>query len=143
MTVAMILKAKGSAVETAKADLKVLEAVRRLREKRIGAVVVVDAKGVPVGVFSERDVVRALGMDGAAALDKPVEAYMSAPVHSCRMGDTVDELMSQMTDRRIRHLPVIEDGKLIGIVSIGDVVKHRIAEAELQAQALKDYIATG
>jgi len=143
MTVAQILKDKGTAVTTMQAGQTVCEAAALLRRERIGAVVVVDARHAVAGVFSERDVVRALSEAGHEALDRPIRDFMSVDVVTCRMSDTIDMLMSSMTGRRIRHLPVVEEGRLCGIVSIGDVVKRRIADAEAEASMLKQYVAGG
>jgi CBS domain-containing protein len=104
---------------------------------------VVDTGGQPIGILSERDIVRAVAQGGAAALTRSVESTMSRPIVTCSETDTIDEVMAQMTARRFRHLPVIEGGKLAGIVSIGDVVKHRIAETEMEAAAMRAYITTG
>lgn len=141
MRVVNILREKGEAVFTAPEGVTMREACRILSEKRVGAIVVVDAAGTAAGILSERDVIRALGEVGDSALDAPISAYMTREVVSCCYQDTVDGLMSVMTNRRIRHIPVIEEGRLRGLVSIGDVVKRRIAETELEAEALKAYIA--
>lgn len=141
MRVVNILREKGEAVFTAPDSVTMREACRILAEKRVGAIVVVDAAGAAEGILSERDVIRALGEVGDSALDAPISAYMTREVVSCCYQDTVDGLMTVMTNRRIRHIPVIEEGRLRGLVSIGDVVKRRIAETELEAEALKAYIA--
>jgi CBS domain-containing protein len=117
------------------------EAVRTLSEKRIGAVVVTGADGALVGILSERDIIRALGANGAAALDMPVSRAMTAKVVTCRPQTSMDELMEMMTSGRFRHVPIVENGKIAGIVSIGDVVKHRVAEIEAESRAMRDYIA--
>jgi CBS domain-containing protein len=143
MLVRSLLKGKGSEVFTVSADISVLEAARVLREKRIGAVIVCDGTGTIIGVLSERDIVRSLAEKGQAALDGAVADLMTRDVKTCGLDDSIDEIMGLMTGRRFRHVPVVDAGKLVGIVSIGDVVKHKIAEAELEAQSLKDYIATG
>lgn len=141
MTVALILKAKGNAVFTIEPTRVLSEAVQILCERKIGAVIVTDAKGKPEGILSERDIVAALGNGGREALMRPVKDFMSSPVITCARGDSVEELMERMTDRRIRHLPVVEQGRLVGIVSIGDVVKRRIAETEFEANSMREYIA--
>lgn len=143
MHVASILKMKGQAVETVRVDATLMTAVKRLSSKRIGAVVVTDKAGEIVGIVSERDIVHTLAKDGVAALEWPVSEIMTRDVLTCTAGDTIDELMSRMTARRCRHLPVVSDGALAGIISIGDVVKHHIAEVEMEAMAMRDYIATG
>lgn len=143
MHVAAILREKGRAVETAGPDVAVMEVARRLSAKKIGAIVITHSDGSVAGIVSERDIIRALAAEGAASLEWPVSNVMTRNVHSCREGDTIDRLMSMMTTRRFRHLPVIEDGALCGIVSIGDVVKHHVAEVEMEATAMRDYITTG
>jgi len=143
MLVRSLLKGKGGEVFTVGPDISVLDAARELNEKRIGAVIVCDGDGAIVGVLSERDIVRSLAEKGEEALKGTVGDLMTRDVKTCGLDDTIDEIMGLMTGRRFRHVPVIDGGKLVGIVSIGDVVKHKIAEAELEAQSLKDYIATG
>lgn len=143
MHVAAILSDKGRAVETVRPDTKMMDVVRKLAAKRIGAVVVTDRKGAVTGILSERDIIRALATDGIDSLEWPVAEVMTRDVLTCRDADTIDHLMSMMTARRFRHLPVVNDGALSGIVSIGDVVKHHIAEVEMEASAMRDYIATG
>jgi len=140
MHVEAILREKGRAVETVTAELKLGAVVQRLASKRIGAVVVCDARGDVAGVVSERDIVRALAERGQEALELTAGEVMTRNVIICRETDTIDVLMSRMTTGRFRHLPVVEDGRLVGIVSIGDVVKHRVAEVELEASAMRDYI---
>jgi len=141
MHVAKILEFKGRSVETIDIGASVLDVTRRLSDKRIGAVVVLDAHRDIVGIVSERDLVRALAQHAGAALGLSAGDVMSADVVTCRESDTIDELMHTMTARRIRHLPVVEGGQLVGIVSIGDVVKHHTAEVEFEATAMRDYIA--
>ncbi|MGD9868909.1 MAG: CBS domain-containing protein [Hyphomicrobiales bacterium] len=143
MNVSSILKDKGSGVVSASPDDTLLDIARLLSEHRIGCVVVTDGDSSIVGVISERDIVRAIALHGVAALDKPVSESMTKKGVTCEVSDTVDRLMARMTAGRFRHLPVIVDGRLGGIVSIGDVVRLRIAEAELEAAAMRDYIATG
>lgn len=143
MNVDAILKSKGTAVETVRPDQTVTEFVKRLNECAVGALVV-SADGETVdGIASERDVIRAIARDGAKILDRPVCDIMNADVVTVQRLDDIAGIMEIMTDRRIRHLPVVEDGKLAGIVSIGDAVKHRIEEAEFEAQAMRDYIVAG
>lgn len=143
MTVAAILKQKGTAVVTATADTTMRDVVSLLAEKRIGAVVVSGGRGDVSGIISERDVIRLLAREGAAGLERTAGEVMTKSVVTCARSDTIDELMARMTARRFRHLPVLEGGRLTGIVSIGDVVKQRIAEVELEANAMRDYIRTG
>jgi signal-transduction protein with cAMP-binding, CBS, and nucleotidyltransferase domain len=141
MHVAKILELKGRAVETIGTQASVLDVARRLCDKRIGAIVVLDAHREIAGIVSERDLIRALVSHTSAALELTVGDVMTADVITCREADTIDELMHLMTTRRIRHLPVVEGGQLVGIVSIGDVVKHHTAEVEFEATAMRDYIA--
>ena len=140
MNVASILRQKGRAVTTAAPDTTLLEVANKLAAKKIGAIVVVGARGEVAGIVSERDIIRALATSGAACLMRPVEETMTRQVVACQETDTLDELMAMMTARRFRHLPVVTDGALVGIVSIGDVVKHHVAEVEMEATAMRDYI---
>jgi len=142
MNVEVILKSKGSDVETISSDMTLAQAVSILNTRKIGAVVVVDAGRVR-GILSERDIIKAIGAAGAEALDHPVAQVMTSNVITCKRTDTVDQLMDAMTGGRFRHIPVIENDVLVGIVSIGDVVKQRIAETEMEAEQLRLYIATG
>jgi CBS domain-containing protein len=142
MTVAQILNAKGRAVITASPDETVLAVAQTLANKKIGAVVILDAKGGISGIVSERDIVRAIALGGLKALDRTVKEYMTSPVRTCTPRDTEAELMSLMTELRVRHLPVIEGGKVSGMISIGDVVKHRIEAIEREAEEMKSYIAS-
>jgi len=142
MTVSQILNSKGRKVITASPDQKMSEVAQLLAEKKIGAVVIVDARGKIEGIASERDFVRAIAKEGAAALDRPVRDLMTAKVKTCTPRDTEAELMSLMTEHRIRHLPVLQDGRLAGMISIGDVVKFRIEAIEREAEEMKTYIAS-
>jgi CBS domain-containing protein len=142
MHVSAIIGEKGSAVFSVGPDESVGAAIAVLSDKRIGAVLVTRDDQV-LGIFSERDVINALARAGAGIMSQPVKDFMSTDVVTCRRGDSIDHMMGLMTDRRIRHLPVIEDGKVVGMISIGDVVKFRIAEAEAESDALKSYIASG
>jgi CBS domain-containing protein len=142
MTVSHILKAKGGGVITAAASAKVSDIAKTLSEKRIGAVVIVGAGGQIEGIVSERDVVRHVGKDGAKALDFPVSAIMTKNVRTANEMDSEAALMTLMTEHRIRHLPVVTDGKMVGMISIGDVVKYRIEAIEHEADDLKAYIAS-
>jgi CBS domain-containing protein len=139
MTIAAILNGKGHEVIAVTADTRVDDAVRLLAQRRIGAVPVIDGD-IVVGVFSERDVIYCLATDGAAALDRTVGEVMTAPAVTVAPGDAALAALSLMTRRRLRHLPVIEGGRMIGLVSIGDVVKYRIERIEADAAAMRDYI---
>lgn len=142
MHVSAIIGDKGSAVFSVGPNEVVSTAVSMLSDKRIGAVLVIENDQVR-GVFSERDIIHALSRAGAGVMSQPVKDFMTTDVFTCRRGDTIDHLMGLMTQKRIRHLPVIEEGKVVGMISIGDVVKFRIAEAEAETDALKSYIASG
>jgi CBS domain-containing protein len=146
MGIATVLKDKGQGagaggVAGVRPDSRISDIVELLVQRRIGAVLVLE-EGRPVGIVSERDIVRCLGEKGGAVMDLVARDVMTAPVITIRPEESVCDAMELMTDRRIRHLPVVESGVLVGIVSIGDLVKRRIAEAEQEALALKDYIAT-
>jgi CBS domain-containing protein len=143
MNVAAILKSKGRAVSTARPDATLLEVSQKLAQKKIGAIVIVGEGGKLTGIISERDVIRAISEHGAEALQLPVSSVMTKAVVKCTEMSPIDELMELMTKGRFRHLPVIEDDKLIGIVSIGDVVKNHIAEVEMEVTAMRGYLATG
>ena len=140
MNVATILKQKGRAVTTASPTVTLLEVANKLAAKRIGAIVVVGSRGGVAGIISERDIVRALADAGPECLSRPVSETMTRQVVTCQETDTLEELMAMMTARRFRHLPVVTDGSLVGIISIGDVVKHHVAEVEMEATAMRDYI---
>ncbi len=142
MSVAQILKEKGNNIISVEETATVSEALAVLKQHRIGAVMVMN-EGSVCGVLSERDVVRALPDKGAALLDEPVQMLMTRDVVYCSGNDSLESIMEMMTENRIRHLPVQENGKLAGIITIGDVVKHRIAETEHEAEALKSYITLG
>ncbi|MFA9430999.1 CBS domain-containing protein [Egicoccus sp. AB-alg2] len=141
MSIATILERKGNDVQTARPDDTVADVTAALREYGIGALVVVGADGEVVGIVSERDVVRHLAAVGGQVLTLRVSDVMTSPVHTCTPASTTDELMEQMTERRIRHLPVCDGGRLVGIVSIGDVVKWRFEELRDQTRQLEDYVA--
>jgi CBS domain-containing protein len=143
MNVATILKAKGRSVATVRPDTKLQDVVAKLSQRRIGAVVVVGEEGSVAGIISERDVIRALAEAGPLALEQPVSRYMTSDVVVCRETSLVDELMEMMTAGRFRHLPVVEDNSLVGIVSIGDIVKSHLSEVEMEVSAMRDYLATG
>lgn len=142
MRVADILRGKGSAVATIGPSATVAELLARLAEHNIGAMVVLAPDGI-AGIVSERDVVRRLHDVGGGLLDRPVAEIMSTDVATCGLDDAVDRLNAVMTDRRIRHLPVVKDGRLMGIVSIGDVVKVRMRELQDSTEQLEAYISHG
>ncbi len=143
MNVAAILKLKGRAVVTARSDTTLLDISRRLSAKRIGAIVITSETGAVLGIISERDVIHAIGQNGVEALALPVSAAMTQQVVTCRVSTTLDELMATMTTGRFRHVPVLDGGELAGLVSIGDVVKHHIAEVEMEVSAMRGYLTTG
>jgi CBS domain-containing protein len=142
MTVASIIREKGRNVVTSLPTATLHEIVKRLAENNIGALVVVGEHGDISGIISERDIVRLIAQQGADVLDDPVSAHMTKNVRTCSACDSIDWVMNEMTKRRGRHLPVVEEGRLAGIVSIGDVVKQRLAECRFEAQAMREYIAT-
>jgi CBS domain-containing protein len=136
-----ILRRKGSDVLTAAADDPLTDAIASLADRNVGALVVTDGDGAIVGILSERDVVRSLAQRGAGTLQGTVGDLMTTDVTTCGPRATVDELMTTMTDRRIRHIPVVDGQRLTGIVSIGDIVKTRIGELETEAETLHDYLS--
>jgi CBS domain-containing protein len=140
MLVSHILQQKGRGVVHAGADTTIADIARLLSKRRIGAVLVMGADGALAGILSERDIVRALSQDGADALSHSAAKYMTKDVTTCSERDHVDDIMEVMTMGRFRHLPVVEDERVVGLVSIGDVVKSRIAETVGEAQALREYI---
>ena len=142
MKVELILRTKGSDVFSVMETETVAEAVELLTSKNIGAVIVRNEAGGIAGILSERDIVRRLKAEGAGALNARVGACMTRNPHTCTPDHTIDDLMSMMTERRIRHIPVVAGGRLIGLVSIGDVVKRKIEMSEQEAAALKEYIAS-
>lgn len=142
MRIADVLRNKGAAVVTINPDATVGELLAGLAEQNIGAMVVVGAEGV-VGIVSERDVVRQLHTYGASVLSRPVAKIMWTTVATCTKSDTVDKISVLMTENRVRHVPVLDGKKLIGIVSIGDVVKSRMGELEAEQQQLQSYITQG
>lgn len=142
MLVSQILKAKGDLVFTATPNETVSAICALLHSRRVGAMIIMDGDRV-AGIVSERDVVRVMAEQGALALNQPVSNCMTRDVVFAEPGETVNSLLSRMTDRRLRHLPVCEGERLIGIVSIGDLVKHKISEVEAEADGLKAYIAAG
>ena len=142
MTVRSILDSKGHQVTSVPPDVKLAEVVKMLGEHKIGAVLVLD-QGRMEGILSERDIVRALGERGASVLDEAVSVVMTRKVVTCRQSDTVSSVMETMTNGKFRHLPVLEEGKVVGLISIGDIVKHHTAEVELEVTAMRGYLATG
>jgi CBS domain-containing protein len=143
MNVARILKDKGRQVATVLPDATLMEIVNLLAKKKIGAVVVCDDAQRVKGIISERDIVRLLAEKGPEVFSEPAQGHMTREVRTCIEHDTVDWLMEVMTAHRFRHLPVVESDRIVGIVSIGDVVKQRIALAEMEAASMREYIATG
>ena len=142
MNVTTILSTKGSDVATIAPNATVAEAAQVMSDRKIGALVITGAGSRITGIVSERDIVRALAKHGAGALQLPLNDVMTRKVVTCGPGDSVANLMEQMTDGKFRHLPVVDSDKLAGIISIGDVVKSRLAELELEQSALRDYIQT-
>lgn len=144
MNVQSILGVKGSDVVTVREDISLSDAAMILRDKRVGALIVSNDGQHIDGIISERDVVRALANHGSTVLGRPVSSAMSKDVVTCRAGDAVESLMVSMTERRIRHIPVVDDvGVLGGVISIGDVVKSRLGQLETENQQLYDYITQG
>ncbi|RTL93150.1 CBS domain-containing protein [Ancylobacter rudongensis] len=140
MTVRTILEEKGFDVQTIAPEATLREATELLAAKRIGAIVVTDPERRVVGILSERDVVRVVGLDGPGRFDDTVASVMTSRVVTCEGNETVHQIMEHMTAGRFRHLPVVQGGKLIGIISIGDVVKQRLAEMERESHAMREYI---
>jgi len=143
MYVESILKAKGGEVVAVAPSDTIAVATQILNEKGIGAILVRETSDKIVGIVSERDIVRGIARHKGSCLDMKVSDLMTSPVISCQPDDSIDKIMQLMTDRRIRHLPVMQDGDLLGIISIGDVVKRRISEIEHETEALRQYISTG
>ena len=141
MTVRAILDTKGHQIMSVPPDAKMSEAIKLLSERRIGAVLVM-SEGRIEGILSERDIVRVLGERGAAVLEEPVSAVMTRKVVSCRPNDTVSAIMEMMTLGKFRHLPVLDGDRVVGLISIGDVVKWRVQEYENEQEALTTYIKT-
>ncbi len=143
MHVKSILAEKGNEVLTVAATASVEEAISMLAKHRIGALVVTDANGSIGGILSERDIIRRIAEDGITVLGQPISSVMTANVKVCTENHSINDVMEMMTRGRFRHLPVERAGKLIGVISIGDVVKRKIEETEQEAEAIKNYIATG
>lgn len=142
MTVGIILAEKGRDVVTIEPGASLGTATRLLAEKRIGAVLILGADRYIAGIISERDIVRALGERGAAALDETVASIMTRKVETCTVSESVATIMERMTAGKFRHMPVVENGRLAGLVSIGDIVKHRLLQMERDHVAMRDYILT-
>ena len=143
MLIETILKHKGGNVLTVSADASLFEVASVLDQKRIGAVVAVNAQGELAGVLSERDIVRQFARHGEAAIEMPVSDAMTRGVITADPSETIDVCLARMSDRRIRHLPIVSDGTLRGIISIGDLVKHKIDEVAAEAEAMTSYIKSG
>lgn len=142
MNVEHILQVKGHDVLTIEPGGTLADAARILSDKKIGAVVVAGQDQNVLGILSERDIVRAVARAGIKALENPVSQHMTGSVVTCTRQTSINELMEAMTERKFRHIPVVENGRLCGIISIGDVVKYRVAEIEAETQAMREYIAT-
>jgi CBS domain-containing protein len=143
MRVVEVLRSKGTNIVSIAPASTLHVAAVLLKENRIGALLVIDDRSTICGILSERDIVSSIARDGAQALAMSVESAMSANVVTCNATDTLEQLMTVMSEHRIRHLPVVENGELIGIISIGDVVKRRISEVSDEARALTEYITMG
>jgi CBS domain-containing protein len=142
MTVSVILAGKGRDVVTIEPAARLAEAVKVLAEKRIGAALVLGADRRIAGIISERDIVRALAGRGVAALDESVSQTMTRTVETCNESESVATIMERMTAGKFRHMPVVDQGRLVGVVSIGDIVKHRVQEMERESGAMREYIMT-
>ncbi|MBV8473429.1 MAG: CBS domain-containing protein [Hyphomicrobiales bacterium] len=142
MTVARILKEKGRDVVITQPHRTLKEAAALLAERRVGAAVVSDAAAAVLGIISERDIVRAIGAGSSSALEEPVSRYMTSRVSTVTENTSIDNVMEMMTTGRFRHVPVVEEGRLVGIISIGDVVKRHVDALDNERRALRDYIAT-
>jgi len=142
MTVSTILAEKGRDVVTIELGASLADAANLLAQRRIGAAFILGADHRLIGIISERDIVQALAASGVAALDLPVSQAMTRKVETCSERDTISSIMERMTKGKFRHVPVVDQGRLLGIVSIGDVVKHRLQEMERESAAMRDYILT-
>ena len=143
MNAAAILKLKGNGVVTTTKDKSLLDIAKLLEQHGIGCIVIEGDNGKVAGIVSERDLMRAIGQSGPKVLKEPVSDFMTKTVVTAREADRIDRLMSEMTTHRFRHMPVVERGRLIGVVSIGDLVKMHVADAEFEATAMQQYITTG
>jgi CBS domain-containing protein len=142
MTVSTILSEKGRQVVTIEPGASLAAAANLLADNRIGAALILGANLRLVGIISERDIVQALAARGAAALDEPVSSAMTRRVETCNEREPVSNIMERMTEGKFRHMPVVDQGRVVGIVSIGDAVKHRLREMEHESAAMRDYILT-
>ena len=142
MHVSSVLRQKGADVASVGPDQTIAETAALLSERRIGAALVLAPPGDVLGVISERDIVRGIAANGQNCLTLTVRSLMTENVISCGPDDKLDDIMSMMTEHRIRHLPVMDGGRLAGIISIGDVVKNRVAEIEMESKAMREYIAS-
>jgi CBS domain-containing protein len=142
MTVSIILADKGRDIVTIEPSASLTEAVKLLAEKRIGAALILGADRRIAGIISERDIVRALAERGRPALEEPVSRSMTRKVETCNESEPVANIMERMTAGKFRHMPVVDQGRLVGVVSIGDIVKHRVQEMERDSVAMRDYILT-
>lgn len=143
MNISQILKSKARGVSTARPDDTIEEVATRLAQRKIGAVVIVGEHGKVAGIISERDIIRLIAAHGTKALALAASEGMTRAVKTCTRNCSIEQVMDEMTKGRFRHLPVVEEDELIGIVSIGDVVKHHTAEVQLEVTAMRDYLATG
>ncbi len=143
MQISSILQSKGTLVVSISRELSILDATRELTRYGIGAIVVCDSPEGIDGILSERDIARAIAAHGAAALDLRVADVMTTEVTTCAPTDTTDALAEVMTAQRIRHLPVVDDGRIVGVVSIGDIVKHRLDELQVETRTLHEYLYSG
>jgi CBS domain-containing protein len=142
MTISTILADKGRETVTIEPGASLADAAKLLAEKRIGAALILGAERRLVGIISERDIVQALAARGAAALDEPVSRIMTRKVETCSESEAIGNIMERMTEGKFRHMPVVDQGRLVGIISIGDVVKHRLQDMERESAAMRDYILT-
>ena len=140
MNVDQVIKKKGRDVATIAPKQPVSDAVKALAERNIGALIVINDQEELVGIISERDVIRCLAGRGNRMLKREIQEIMSRGVVTCGLNDTISHVMKIMTDRRMRHLPVLQDGRLVGMISIGDLVKHRVAEIEFETRFINDYV---
>ena len=143
MIVSQLLKSKGSQVYTVSEETNIIEISRILSEKRIGVAVIINKSKNVIGIISERDIIRGLSKYGEKVLDMPSKALMTKNVITIGLDSHIDELMREMTNSRIRHMPIVEDEKLVGLISIGDVVKNRVEELQAEGDMLREYIASG
>jgi CBS domain-containing protein len=141
MQISQLLEGKGAFVATVRPEVPIIDVAKEMTDRKIGSLVVSDDGNTIAGIVSERDVVSAISRFTSAILDEPVRTIMSTTVQTCRSDDVVDSLMATMTDQRIRHIPVVDDGRLVGIVSIGDLVKARMDELERDRDALENFIS--